>query len=100
AAKGGARTAVVASSGVLYPSVDDILDEDIPVEPIDIYGLSKLMTEQVARYVATATDMSCVAARLFNTYGPYETNPHLIPHIMECLHRGPSIPLGNIHTKR
>jgi len=96
----GAQTAVVASSGALYPSRDVPLDEGIPPEPVDIYGLSKQLTEQIAEYFARTTNLACVAARLFNTYGPYETNPHLIPHIMESLHSGPSVELGNIHTKR
>lgn len=100
AARAGARRAVVASSGAFYPSLDEVLTEDIEPAPVDIYGLSKQLTEEVARYVARTTDLTCVAARLFNTYGPYETNPHLIPHIMESLHRGPSVELGNIHTKR
>jgi UDP-glucose 4-epimerase len=44
--------------------------------------------------------MSCIAARIFNAYGPYETNPHLIPHIMESLRQGSAVQLGNVHTKR
>jgi UDP-glucose 4-epimerase len=100
AANAGVDTAVVASSGVVYPSVDDPLTEDMDTVPPDVYGLSKLMTEQVAEHMAQTTNMTCVAARLFNTYGAYETNPHLIPHIVESLHAGPEIPLGNIYTKR
>jgi UDP-glucose 4-epimerase len=100
AARQGARVAVVASSGVIYPNLDGPLSEDLEAVPADVYGLSKHMTEQVTRFIANTTEMSCVAARLFNTYGPYETNPHLIPHIVHSLQRGPSVKLGNIHTKR
>lgn len=100
AASTGVRTAVVASSGAIYPSVDDLITEDLPHAPVDVYGLSKLLTEDVCEHVARTTDLQVVAARLFNTYGAYETNPHLIPHIMESLHSGPEVPLGNIHTKR
>ena len=38
--------------------------------------------------------------RFFNTYGPYETNEHLIPEIMKQLHKGRVLQLGNIETKR
>ena len=40
--------------------------------------------------------------RFFNTYGPYETNEHLIPEkeIMKQLHKGRVLRLGNIETKR
>lgn len=100
AARHGASVAVVASSGALYPSRDDLLNEDLEAAPVDVYGLSKHLTEEVTRYTANTTGLSCVAARLFNTYGPHETNPHLIPHIMESLRHGSLLQLGNIHTKR
>jgi UDP-glucose 4-epimerase len=100
AARQGVRVAVVASTGALYPSRDDRLGEGVEAAPADVYGLSKHMAEQIARYIAATTNMASVAARLFNTYGPHETNPHLIPHIMESVKRGPSVELGNIHTKR
>ncbi|MEM1126731.1 MAG: SDR family NAD(P)-dependent oxidoreductase [Bacteroidota bacterium] len=100
AAQAGAQVAVVASSGAVYPSVDTPLGEDLTPAPPDVYGVSKLLTEHVCAYIAETTPMRCVAARLFNTYGPYETNPHLIPHIVDSLREGPSIELGNIHTFR
>jgi UDP-glucose 4-epimerase len=100
AAAHGADVAVVASSGAFYPSRDDLLREDLGARPVDVYGLSKQMTEHTAEFIANTTGMTCVAARLFNTYGPYETNPHIVPHIVECLRRGPLVELGNIHTRR
>ena len=100
AAEAGTERAVVASSGIVYPSLDDLLEEDGPIAPPDIYGLSKRMAEEVTEYITRTTGMRAVVARLFNTYGPFETNPHLIPHIMERLHHGRVIDLGNIYTKR
>jgi UDP-glucose 4-epimerase len=41
-----------------------------------------------------------LVARLFNTYGPRETNPHVIPHILEELRKGPSVSLGNTSVCR
>jgi SAM-dependent methyltransferase len=38
--------------------------------------------------------------RFFNTYGPFETNPHLLPEIMKQLREGTLIKLGNITSKR
>jgi len=100
AADAGMRRAVVASSGAFYPSVDTALHEEMAPEPADIYGFSKQQTEETCAFIARTSSMTCVAARLFNTYGPWETNPHLIPHILESLRSGPSVELGNIHTKR
>jgi len=95
-----ARVAVIASSGAFYPSLDTPLNEETEALPVDVYGLSKLITEQTAKFHASTSSLKCVAARLFNTYGPYETNPHLIPVILESLSKGDDILLGNIHTKR
>lgn len=100
AARAGARIAVSASSGALYPSQEDPLREDLAVAPVDVYGLSKQLMEQTCRFVATTSGMSCVAARLFNVYGPFETNPHLIPDIISGLRIGRTLHLGNTHTKR
>jgi UDP-glucose 4-epimerase len=100
AASCGAKTTVVASSGVVYASGTEALNEDDPPKLADIYGLSKHLDEEIARFFAETTSMRCLVARFFNTYGPRETNPHLIPHIMEALHAGPRVPLGNTHTKR
>lgn len=100
AARHNVDVAVVASSGSLYQSRTDLLSENFPAMPVDVYGLSKHLAEEVTRFVMNTTSLRCVSARLFNTYGPYETNPHLIPHIMESLRCGPRVRLGNIHTKR
>jgi UDP-glucose 4-epimerase len=100
AARHGAEVAVVASSGSIYPNCNDLLDEDLGAAPVDVYGLSKHLTEVATEFVAGTTSLRCVAARLFNTYGPHESNPHLIPHIIESLRHSSEVQLGNVHTKR
>jgi UDP-glucose 4-epimerase len=100
AVQAGAEVAVVASTGAFYPSREELLTEDLEAAPVDVYGLSKHMAEQVTRFVGTTTQLSCLAVRLFNTYGPHETNPHLIPHIIDSIRRGSTVALGNIHTRR
>lgn len=94
------KTAVLASSGAFYPSKQEPLDETTVPQPVDIYGLSKLMAEGVASFISDNSPMRCIAARLFNTYGPYETNPHLVPEITSYLHQGKVLRLGNLKTKR
>ena len=40
-------------------------------------------------------------ARLFNVIGERETNPHVVPEIVEQLQQGTThLRLGNVHTKR
>jgi UDP-glucose 4-epimerase len=100
-AKLSIETVVFASTGALYSSSEHPLreSEDKPL-PVDIYGLSKLLGESICSYFISNTRLDCRIARFFNTYGPYETNPHLIPHLVQSLKRSPRIELGNIRTKR
>lgn len=100
AARVGTHRAVLASSGSIYPSRTEPLTEDIEPAPVDVYGLSKLLMEEVAKFISATSEMACTSVRLFNVYGPYETNPHLIPDIVANLRNGSTVHLGNVHTKR
>jgi UDP-glucose 4-epimerase len=95
------RRLVFASTGALYPPLDTPLTEETPLEPQDIYGLTKLHCEQAIQYYQKRYGIEATIVRLFNTYGPYETNPHLLPHIIQTLKQGVrEIPLGNLKPKR
>lgn len=102
ASAAGAVKIVVASTGAIYRSTEFPLEEEVEVaSPPDIYGLSKLLAEQICSYYSKAKNIECIMARLFNNYGPYETNPHLIPHIIESLRDNDfKVKLGNVSTKR
>ena len=95
------QTSVVASSGALYGSETHSLNEDLDLPaPVDVYGLSKLLGEQICKYFTANARLNCVAARLFNTYGPYETNAHILPDIVQQLKRSDTLELGNLDPKR
>ena len=65
------------------------------------YGISKWMDEQILeRFHADRPNVRTVLARLFNTYGPRETNPHVLPDIMRRLDEGKPIELGNLWPRR
>jgi UDP-glucose 4-epimerase len=99
--KSNVKRVLFASSGALYASVDHPLieDQDKP-NPTDVYGCSKLLGEQICEYYSRMNQLEVVAMRFFNTYGPYETNKHLIPEIMKQLHKHSFLRLGNVETKR
>lgn len=101
AVKLNVKRVLFASSGAIYASEEHELDEfrDTPT-PVDIYGISKLLGEHLCRYYTKRYGIESVAMRFFNTYGPFETNEHLIPEIMKQLRRGNALKLGNIKTKR
>ena len=95
------KTFVFPSSGAIYGFGDDPWPETTPARPDEIYGISKWMGEQImARLHADRPDVRTVVARLFNTYGPRETNPHVLPDIMKRMHEGKTIELGNLWPKR
>ena len=92
---------VFPSSGAIYGFGPDPWPETSPAMPDEIYGITKWMGEQVmARFSADRPEARTVIARLFNTYGPRETNPHVLPGIMKCLTEGKPVELGNLWPQR
>lgn len=103
AQRAGVETVWFASSGDVYAPAEAVHAEHAPLKPFNIYGLSKLMAEQLVQTEA-AKGGPCrfIIGRLFNLYGPRETNPHIIPEILSQLRRRPEGPLrlGNLEPRR
>jgi len=91
---------VFASTAAVYPIFEEANREDHPVEPVDIYGMSKYFGENLVRRFSADTGTICTVGRFFNAYGPGETNPHVIPEIMEQVKQGNTLKLGNLDPKR
>ena len=97
----GLSSVVFASTAGVYPPHDGACPETMAPGPIDIYGKTKLVGEDLVRLFARETGVPSVAARLFNVYGPDETNPHLVPAIVEQLEAGADeVALGNLAPRR
>lgn len=97
----GVRRMIFASTGAIYHAEDRPLSETAPVAPQSIYGLTKLHAEMVINYFESRSGVLPAIVRLFNTYGPYETNPHLLPDIIDTLKSGKrEVHLGNLYPKR
>lgn len=97
----GLKGFVFSSSAAVYPPRNDPNPVDSATGPMDIYGETKLIGEDLVRLFAEDTGISTAVARLFNIYGPNETNPHLIPEILSQVHDGSrTIELGNTKPKR
>lgn len=95
----GLQKLVFASTAAVYaPSKQPSTEED-EVAPIDIYGLSKLIGEQLIELHCRLSQLPYALARLFNVIGPRETNPHLVPDIIEQLD-GDVLQLGNLIPRR
>lgn len=90
-----------ASTAAIYPISDKANTETTEPGPTDIYGITKLTGEYLAELFHRRTGIRTVVGRLFNVYGPHETNPHVIPEIISQLRSGQrELILGNILPRR
>ena len=97
----GVERLVFASTADVYRPSEAPHREDDPVEPNNVYGASKRMGEWLVRFKQQASPgLDVRVARLFNAYGPGETNPHVLPDILGHMRRGDELPLGNVEPKR
>ena len=92
---------ILASTAAVYaPSIRAHTESD-QLEPMDIYGLTKLWCEHLVRLFHARYGVPAIIARLFNVYGPGETSPHLIPSLIVQAARSPQhILVGDLSTRR
>lgn len=70
AVTGGVKHFIFSSTAATYGIPEESpVREDMPTQPINPYGLSKLMTEYMLRDVAAAHDFNYCALRYFNVAG-------------------------------
>ncbi len=98
----GTRKLVFASSAAVYGPSPRALNEDSPLGPDDVYGTSKVMGEQLAKLACgRGAGFDAVLLRLFNTIGPGDDNPHLLPRLLaELRGGGEQVRLGNLRSVR
>jgi UDP-glucose 4-epimerase len=90
-----------ASTAAVYPICDMAVKETNVLDPLDVYGVSKLTGEHLCNEFHLKTKTPVVICRFFNAFGPNETNPHLIPEIQQQINSGlRTIKLGNLTPKR
>lgn len=89
----GVRKIVFASSCATYGQLRFApITESHPQDPINVYGLTKLMVEQVLRSLARRSNWSAIALRYFNVAGASdstligesrEIETHVIPNLLK-----------------
>lgn len=99
-AAAGVRRFFLASTAAVYKSSPEPHSEQDRIQPMDIYGLTKLANERQVRDAAQRNNCKFAIGRIFNVVGAYETNPHLIPAIVERLKTSRRIEIGNTESKR
>jgi UDP-glucose 4-epimerase len=92
---------IYASSAAVYPPSTTPHSENDDIAPIDIYGRTKLIGEDLVKKYSYEENITTSSLRLFNIYGSNETNPHVIPAILDQISReDPTIELGNTTPRR
>lgn len=89
----GIKNLVFSSTAAIFGNpLTDKIDEDHPKTPINPYGQSKLMVENMLRDICSAYDFNAICFRYFNAAGAYESGEigeahdpetHLIPNILK-----------------
>ncbi|MFO8036029.1 MAG: UDP-glucose 4-epimerase GalE [Anaerolineales bacterium] len=81
---------VLSSSAAVYQSSDMPLKEDSPLGPVNVYGHTKLMIEQVLNWYRETKGLHYAALRYFNAAGAvpgrgeaHQPESHLIPLVLQ-----------------
>ena len=90
AVQAGVRTIVFSSTAAVYQSSEEPLTEDSPIGPTNVYGHTKLMTEQVLEWYRSIFGMHYAILRYFNACGAlpgrgeaHQPESHLIPRVLQ-----------------
>ncbi|WP_198592182.1 UDP-glucose 4-epimerase GalE [Kyrpidia spormannii] len=91
----GVRRIVLSSTAAVYGNPERVpIPEDHPVRPINPYGASKIMLEQVLGWLETTFPIRWVALRYFNAAGAdpsgrlgerHDPETHLIPIVLQAV---------------
>lgn len=86
----GVRRFVLSSTAAVYCSNDDPLSENSPLGPVNVYGQTKLMIEQILDWYRKVHGIQYAALRYFNAAGAlpdcgenHQPESHLIPLVLQ-----------------
>ena len=71
------KNVIAASSAAVYGNPETLpLSESSMTVPLSPYGASKLSMEYYLKAFSYSYDMNCISLRIFNAYGPYQSNAY------------------------
>jgi len=76
---------IYCSSGHVYASCDEPIDEDAPTEPVSLYGRTKWIGELAANDITDAHEIPLCIPRVFSIHDPAQTGSFLRPNIEKRL---------------
>jgi dTDP-glucose 4,6-dehydratase len=89
----------ISSAEVYGPAQGEKLTEKHLLNPQSPYAQTKVAAEGVIREFR-GRGLPTVTLRVFNTYGPADTHPRIIPELFSQFSRGNTLKLGNLMVSR
>ena len=90
AVRAGVKRFVFSSTAAVYQSSEEPLSEDSPLGPTNVYGHTKLMTEQALEWYRQIYGLRVGVLRYFNACGAlpgrgeaHQPESHLIPRVLQ-----------------
>lgn len=94
------RTVYVSSTEVYGEARSVPMDEQHVLAPVNTYAVTKLAADRICYTFHHEHGVPVIIARIYNCYGPRETQPYVIPEIITQLDKGPVVELGNVEARR
>jgi nucleoside-diphosphate-sugar epimerase len=94
------RMLYVSSTEVYGQAGTNPIKESQALAPVNTYAVTKLAADRLCHTFHLEHRVPVVIARIFNCYGPRETQPYVIPEIIRQLARGHVVHLGNRNAAR
>lgn len=91
----GVKGVLQVSSAEIYGNVDGKISEKDEAHPHSTYGASKLAIDMLVQCRWKEAQTPVIALRQFNCVGERETHEYVIPVIIEQVHAGDTVKLGN-----
>lgn len=98
--KSGVKIIYVSTCGVYGNSNENVISESLTPLPYDSYSESKLIAENLCRRYSVDAGVNSVILRLFNVYGGGQSEPFLVPYIINCLNNNTPVTLKTPHYVR
>lgn len=76
------------------------MDETHPLNPHSTYAVTKLAQDRLAFSAWKEHKLPVIIVRQFNCYGPNETQPYIVPTLIEQRSQYEHFNLGNVEAKR
>ncbi len=97
---------LVVSSGEIYEASDQAIDEAMPFNPTNPYGVSKIAQDMLALQFVSTHELPIMRARPFNHIGPGQSEGYVAPDFafqiarIEAQMQAPVLEVGNLAAQR